>query len=183
MRIAVIGPHSTGKTTFIQDFVTAFPQYTTPSKTYRDAVLEKGLPINQKTGDQSQGNLLTFLYDQTTTTEGANVIFDRCVIDNYVYSYCGYLKGNISSELLVVTKRKMYDSLAHLDCLLFIPTAACVPLTEDNFRDIDLEYTDLINKTFIEVLFEISSKTHIPIYVVTGNREERIKHMREKLFS
>jgi predicted ATPase len=181
MRIAVTGPQNTGKTTFIQDFLTAYPNYIHPERTYRDVVREKNLQINQLTGEESQKSILDFLYEQIMETPGDNVIFDRCVIDNYAYTYSAYLKGNVSKELVMITKRKMFESLRLIDTLLFIPTAACVPLVQDDQRDIDVEYIDLINKTFIETLFDVATRTHIPILVVTGTREERIKHLKEKL--
>jgi signal recognition particle receptor subunit beta len=43
MKIAVIGPQNTGKSTFVKDFLLEFPAYKTTQKTYRDIVTENNL--------------------------------------------------------------------------------------------------------------------------------------------
>lgn len=62
MRIVVVGAQNVGKTTFVRDFVTKFPNYTTPSVSYRDIVLAKGLKINQETGEESQAAIMQFIH-------------------------------------------------------------------------------------------------------------------------
>jgi hypothetical protein len=76
----------------------------------------------------------------------------------------------------------MFDHLVFLDALFFIPTSAGVKLDQDGLRDIDTNFIDLVNKTFMEILLEISNKTNIPIFILTGEREERIKQVKEKVF-
>lgn len=181
MRIAVIGPQNAGKTTFIKDFLQEFSDYRTTQKTYRDRVTEVGLPINQETTEDSQGAILDFLYDQIINNEDRDIIFDRCVIDNYVYTLSAYLRGKVSKEFLLITERKMYDQLAYLDCLIFIPTTASVKLEANSLRDVDTSFVDLINRLFIETLFDVRNHTSIPIFVVTGSREERVELIKQKI--
>ncbi len=181
MRIAVIGPQNTGKTTFLKDFLKDFPKYKTTKKTYRDVIAKNRLNINQKTNEKSQKMIMEFLYKEITKNKLPNILFDRCLIDNYVYSYCAYLKGEISKEFILVTQRKMFDHLKFLDVIIFIPTSVSVKLINDNVRDIDTGFIDLVNKIFFEVLFEISHKTNILIFVISGNRAERIRQVRGKL--
>ncbi len=181
MRIAVTGPQNTGKSTFIKDFLAHFRDYTSPQMSYNEVVKEIGLPVNRETNETTQSTILEHLHNQIVNHEGKNVIFDRCVIDNYAYSRAGHLRSNISKELLLATKRKMYEHLRHIDCILFIPTAAGVKLEASTLRDIDPDFVDLINRIFMEALFDIAQRTHIPIFVITGNREERIKLVKEHL--
>jgi len=181
MRIAVIGPQNAGKTTFIKDFLKEFTSYETTKDTYRDHVAEIGLPINQETNESSQRAILDFLYNQTIDNRNENVIFDRCVVDNYVYTHSAYLRGRASKELLLLTEGKMYDQLTQLDCLVFIPTSAGVKLENDSFRDIDTGFVDAINRLFIEALLDIAGRTSMTIFVVTGNREERVSIVRQKI--
>lgn len=42
-KIAVIGPQNTGKSTFVKDFVNAFPEFKTPLETYRDVVKKNNI--------------------------------------------------------------------------------------------------------------------------------------------
>lgn len=182
MRIAVIGPQNTGKSTFVSDFLEAFTHYVTPDKSYREHVSEIGLPINQGTNEESQGAILDFLYDQIVNHDGRNIIFDRCVVDNYAYTYAAYVQGKVTKAFVLHTKRRMYEHLRHLDALFFIPTAAGVKLVESKQRDIDTNFIDLINRTFMESLFDISQRTHIPIFVITGDREDRIRQVKNHIF-
>lgn len=181
MRIAVTGPQNTGKTTFIEDFLKEFKNYSTPLGTYRDVVSQNNLEINQKTSEHAQNLILIFLYNLILEEVGDNIIFDRCVVDNFVYTYYAYQKGNISRDFMIKTRTKMYESIKHLDALIFIPTAAGISLVDDEMRDIDTDFIDSVNKIFLETLFDIKGRYAIPVFVVTGSRAERVRQMREIL--
>ena len=181
MRIAVIGPQNTGKSTFIKDFIKAFPHYKTPKETYRNVVNKQNLKINQKTSEGSQKAIRDFLFDQVKNFQGENVIFDRCLLDNYVYTLAQYLKGKIDKKFLNQTKRMMRTSLTHIDRLVLIPTAVGVELVVDKLRDTDKLYIDNINKLFIEEIIEFARNNPTPIWVISGDRKTRIKIIRKKL--
>lgn len=178
MRIAVVGAQNVGKTTFIKDFISQFPNYTTPNVSYRDIVLQKGLKINQETSLESQAAIMEFIYNLISEDKQENVIFDRCLIDNYVYSYCAYLKGNIESEFIEVSKEKVFEHLKFLDGIVFIPVSLNVDLQSDKFRDIDKNFIDQVNRTFVEILLEISKLFPIKIVVLSGSRQERVESVR-----
>jgi GTPase SAR1 family protein len=174
MRIAVVGAQNVGKTTFVKDFVSAFPNYSTPNVSYRDVVLAKGLKINQETTVESQLAIRDFIYSLISESKEENIIFDRCLIDNFVYSYCAFLKGNIKDEFINESKEKVFEHLKYLDQIIFIPTALNINLEDDKLRDTDKNFVDLVNRVFIEILLEIASKNIIPIKVISGAREERV---------
>lgn len=181
MRIAVIGPQNTGKSTFIKDFLEAFPQYSSPTKTYRDFAEEQQLAINQKTSEASQRAIGDFLFEQTKTFAGEHAIFDRCVIDNWVYTMSQYLKGEISEPFLEETEIRMHEDLQHYDTIFFIPTASGIDYVDDGLRDVDRGYIDHINTLFIDLLLHL--RPHIPhkIVTVSGPRDVRIELARKAL--
>lgn len=181
MRIAVIGPQNTGKSTFIKDFLAAFPQYTTPRETYRDVVKAKGLAINQKTNQESQKFIRDFLFEQIVNNNNENILFDRCVIDNLVYTLVQKEKGVIEDDFIAETRTMMKDSLKHLDAILFIPTTVAIALVDDEIRDIDPVFIDQVNRIFLEVLFVLARESSIPIVTVSGSREGRILRVKEHL--
>ncbi len=174
MRIAVIGPQNTGKSTFIQDFLREFPHYKTPTETYRDVIESKKLPVNQKTSLESQKEIRDFIFGQMRHNKEYNIIFDRSMIDNYVYTYAQYEKGTIPKWFVEETEAMMNDTLQAVDMYLFIPTAISVPLVDDCTRDIAASYIDTINHIFLKTIFDISRTHHITFKVVSGTREERI---------
>ena len=94
MRIAVIGPQNTGKSTFIQDFLQEFSHYSSPHETYRDVIVSRGLVVNQKSSLESQKEIRNFMFGQLRHNKEYNIIFDRCMIDNFVYTNTQYEKGD-----------------------------------------------------------------------------------------
>lgn len=178
MRIAVIGPQNTGKSTFIQDFLKAFPHYKTPGTTYRDVIEENGLAINQASTMESQKAIRDFMFGEFRHNTEYNIIFDRCMIDNYVYTYALYREGLIPKWFLEETEAMMKDLLQTADVYLFIPTAISVPLVDDGTRDITASYIDTINNIFLKTLFDLVRSHHITVKVISGTREERMAEMK-----
>lgn len=179
MRIAVIGPQNTGKSTFIKDFLEEFPHYSTPENTYRTVIESKALDVNQKTGLESQKEIRDFMFGELRHNEKYNVIFDRCLIDNYVYTYVQYEKGDIPKWFVEETESMMTDLLSKVDMYIFIPTAVSVPLVDDGTRDITASYIDQVNNQFLKILFELIRKYQITVKVISGSRKERIKEMKK----
>lgn len=179
MRIAVIGPQNVGKTTFIKDFLESYKNYQTLHVSYRDLIEQENLVINQQTNEKSQAIIMNFLYDLITKNIEENIIYDRCVIDNYAYSMAGFLKGNVDVVFLKINKQKMLEHLDFLDTIFFIPASLLVDLEDDKFRDIDKNFIDLVNRIFIETLLEISKIKNIPIHVLSGSRNERLVQISE----
>jgi nicotinamide riboside kinase len=181
MRIAIIGPQNTGKTTFIKDFLKEFPHYSTPKETYRDVIKKEGLFINQKTTEDSQRSIRNFLFNDVRHGTDKNILFDRCMIDNYVYSYAQYVEGKMPREFLEETEDMLREVIHNVDMYIFIPTALSVPLVDDGTRDTDPKYIDDINTHFMKILFELVREHRIIVKVVSGTRKERIKKMKELL--
>ncbi len=181
MRIAVVGPQNTGKSTFIKDFLGEFPSYQTPKETYRDVVKKKNLPINQLTTEDTQRNIRDFLYTQIVRNKENDIIFDRCVIDNFIYTCAQAEKGIITSIFLEETRAMMFESLKGLDVVLFIPTTVAITLVNDEVRDIDPSFIDQVNRLFIETLFDIARRNQILLLTISGSREARVSQVREKL--
>jgi GTPase SAR1 family protein len=181
MRIAVIGPQNTGKSTFIQDFLKEFPHYTSPQETYRDVIESNGLVVNQKTSLESQKAIRDFMFGQIRHNMEYNIIFDRCLIDNYIYTLAQYEKGEIPKWFVDETESMMHDTLRYVDMFIFIPTAISVPLVDDATRDITMEYIDTINALFLRTLFDLTRKFHCTVKVVSGSRKDRIDHVKKVL--
>ena len=173
MKIAVIGPQNTGKTTFIMDCVQKFPTYSFLEKTYRDVIKEKNLPINRETNAHSQGLIRDVLIEQMETLK-TNMLMDRSSIDNYVYTVAGHKLGNIEKAFVDETYKKMLASLKHIDVFLFIPSALSVKLENDSLRDVQPAYVDTINGIFIQILLDIQKECPIRVEVISGTRSERV---------
>ena len=173
MKIAIIGPQNTGKSTFISDILSHYPQFTAPEETYRTLIEERGLRVNQETTQESQKLIRDFLLQEMKEMED-NTVLDRSVIDSYVYTYAGFLLGNIPESFVKETWDTMIESLPLVDIYVFIPTALSVPLEADETRDITPSYIDMVNRVFLDTLFTLKETHKIPVKVIAGSRGERL---------
>ncbi len=179
MRIAVIGPQNTGKSTFIKDFLKEFPHYSTPQETYRDVIESKGLHVNQESTLDAQKEIRDFMFGQLRHNSDYNIIFDRCMVDNYVYSYVQYEKGELPKWFVDETEAMMKDLLQSVDLYLFIPTAVSVLLVDDGTRDVNPGYIDTVNHHFLRILFELARTHHITVKVISGSRQGRMEQVKK----
>lgn len=180
MRIAVVGPQNTGKSTFVRDFIATFPQFSTPTESYRDVVRKHNLQINQLTGTESQRHIREFMREQIATAPD-NTIFDRCLIDNYMYTRFGFEKGNVEEAFLRESEAIMHETAGQIDLYLFIPSALSIPLEDDALRDTTPAYVDAVNRTCVEIIFSLIRSKGIDVEVIGGTREERITAVRAML--
>lgn len=152
-KIAVCGTQGQGKSTFIQDFIQKFPMYSTPEKTYRDFVKEKNLLLNKSATKEVQEQILNFMMDQLMYNYGnQKMIFDRCPIDNLMYSMWSAEKGESDIDDAFIEKciPLVRESIKFLDLIIFIPMTQhhTVPLVDDGVRDIDPNYVKEIDTLF-----------------------------------
>lgn len=194
MRIAISGTACQGKSTLIKDFLKEWDMYTTPEKTYRDYLTENNLPHSKETTKDTQWDILNFMVDTLQQySKGDKVIFDRCPLDNMVYSLWAHEKDNsdLDSNFIKKCIPVVRESLRFLDVIFFIPItkAAPIKIVEDDLRDTDEEFITEIDNIFkgIERQYLEGQKASpfLPneecpaIVEVFGNREQRLHMMRQ----
>jgi len=184
MKICVSGTSCTGKTTFISDFLKQWPNYTTPTETYRDVI--KNRAHSSSASKEVQDDILNFLVDQATKySKEDNVIFDRCVLDNLAYTTWLSLKGKVDEEYVNKVRHIVNITLSMYDIILYTPltSVAVVNIEDDNFRDTDPEYRieiDNIFKAFQQSYYKgngaVFPKENTPALIeLIGSREQRIQ--------
>jgi len=188
--ISVSGTQGVGKTTFINDFLAAYPMYKTPERTYRDIIKEKGLSINKETSMRSQKIILDSIVEciDQYSRKDDHIIFDRCPLDNLVYSLWSldHGKGDLTDEFITECIQVCRESLRKLDVMLMIPLSKHNIVTdieeEKETRDVDPVYQQEINTLFMGLrdLREQGDDAFFvrddcgPIIEVFGTPEERI---------
>lgn len=193
MRIAISGSHCMGKSTLIGDFLAEWSNYTTPEKSYRHCINENDLPHSSQTNKLSQESILDFMIEQHKQyTKDDNVVFDRCPLDNLVYSMWSYHheKTDIDFEFIKKCIPKVRESLRNIDIIFYIPMTkvAFTPEYEDNgFRDKDPNTRIEIDNIFKVLAHEnrdnpksnyFEPDDRPPIIEIFGNRNERIQIMK-----
>lgn len=186
MRIAISGAQNTGKSTLIKDFMTVWPMYETPGKSYRDILIDQKLPHSTNTSRQTQLTILKYMTSlQQNFKQGANVIFDRCPTDCLVYTLWAYEKGlgDIDDAFVSFVIKETKESLRNLDIIFYVPASdSSIAVVSDGFRDTDLQYRSEIDALFQSLFDQYSKQNDLffpkndtpAIINVSGSRQQRL---------
>jgi hypothetical protein len=189
-KIGIIGTQCVGKTTLVQDMKQKWPVFESPTRTYRDLIKEKKLPINKQGTKESQELILNFLVDEAMASYGKKkMIFDRTPLDNLVYSLWLFDKNltNIDEKFIDKCVIQVREALKFYSVIFYLPFCKendCA-LTEATNRDIDPVYRSEIGHLFegIYKAWESGSsrffdaKDSPAIIPIFGSRDERIAMM------
>ena len=189
MRIAISGTANLGKSTLVQDFLQEWNMYGREVKTYRDVLNEKQLPHSKKTTKESQKAILDYMVDTLKEfKKGDKVIFDRCPLDNLVYSMWAMSQedSDIDEDFIDECIPIVREALTNLDIIFFIPITKFnkIDIEDDGFRETDKQYIKEIDN-FFKVLQRhyhehpqdnpFFPRNDSPALIeVFGSREERI---------
>jgi len=186
MRIAVSGTACVGKTTVINDVLSRWKTFKTTDISYRHIINKYKDQHSSKTSEQVQNEILEFMIEnQAMYQPEDNIIFDRCALDNLVYTLWGVHKGNISSEYADSIIPKVRESLRNIDIIFLIKHDRHISIEQDGVRDTNIEYIKEIDAIFSliyddylkcdETTFTIFPKDDIPAIIeIGGTREQRI---------
>jgi hypothetical protein len=151
MRIAISGTANTGKTTLIKHFLSTWSQYKTPDKTYRDILKENKLNHSTKSTVKTQFSILDFMVNQLKTyTKNDKVIYDRCPLDNLVYSLWCNEKGveGFDSDFIRMTAYLTRESMRDLDIIFLLKYDDTIPIVDDGVREVDVNFIQEIDALF-----------------------------------
>lgn len=186
MRIAVSGSHSLGKSTVVNDWVSAHPGYRREEEPYRALGLHGPYEIRFRDASTRLHNGIQLYYcisrvNRYATSED-DVVFDRAPVDYLAYSQftadCG--TTDIDDAFVESMVPAVRESLERLDILAFVPESKRWPveMENDGIRPVDLEYRDRVDAIFKQVYregrFAVMPSANAPLLVeLTGPREQR----------
>jgi GTPase SAR1 family protein len=164
MRIALIGAHSVGKSTLVEQFLKEWPMYKRPEKTYRDIIKEKNLNINMQGDKESQRAILNALVDEVqlaSTSDDKHIIFDRCPVDNIAYTLWHYAKDTegFTSEFVMDCKDIAALSLKHIDLVFYVPARKEIPITPREGRETNETFREEIDNIFDSLVTSYEKNT------------------------
>lgn len=167
MRIAFSGTANTGKSTMVRDFLTVWPMYSTPTKTYRDVITENNLDINMQVNCLGQQKILDFMVESMKgKTVEDNVVCDRCPIDNVIYSMWAVEKqtGDITEEFVQKCIAVVRESIKDLDIIFWLPFNEQIAIQDDNLRETDFAFIQEINNIFDVVHKQFLYNDKFPLF-------------------
>lgn len=174
MRIGLCGTMSVGKSTLVKALseLPEFKDYyiaTERSKYLRD------LGVKLNTDSTIKGQLL-FIAERASELFHNNLITDRSVWDVCAFTLSAKSIHWRDKEQLVETAMLLKDEYDYIFYIL--PDG--VEIENNGVRETNSEYRDKINHTITELLSEYHPKN---LYTISGTTEERIKQIKETLFS
>lgn len=165
MRIAISGCTSSGKSTLIEAFRRRWPMYTTPVRTYRDMIKEMGLDHSSLSNDETQLLILDFMMQEHEKYKlGDKVIFDRCPLDNLVYTLQGNADNKISDEVAGATISFVRESLKNLDIIFWIKRDPNIKVVQEGLREVNLEFIAETDKIFGDLFHQYSENLESDIF-------------------
>lgn len=186
MRLAISGTAAQGKTTLLNAFLENWNMYVTPEKSYRSFI--KGDKHSMNTNKDTQWEILNHMIDEMEKYSAEDhVIFDRCPLDNLVYTMWAYHKevGDIDELFVEKCIPIVRESMKLLDVIFIIPitNVAQDDIEEDGVRETDAEYISEIDN-FFKAMYTNWSKEdgrffpkedRAALVEIFGSTEERIK--------
>lgn len=187
MRIAISGTANMGKSTLISDMIATWPSYTTETFTYRSNLKDKN--HSSKTNKDTQWDILNQIVDgMGKYKKGDKVVFDRCSLDNLVYTMWAYQKqtSDIDKDFVDKCIPIVKNSLKNLDMIIFLPItkAAPVAIVDNGTREVDPVYIKEIDNLFkaltIQYKHNFGRNPFFPsddcpgVVEIFGNPQERI---------
>lgn len=196
MRIAISGTSGIGKSTLIADFLKTWPNYKTPESSYREFFKVNLYPHSKNCNQEGQWAILNHMIDEMQKySKDDNVIFDRCPLDNLVYSLWASEKGasDLDRDFIEKCIPIVKESMKHLDVIFFIPISKTspVPIVDNGIRETDPVYIEEIDSLF-KAIFHLyqnnfDDNPFLPnddcpaIIEIFGNPQERIMLLQQYL--
>jgi len=188
MRIAISGSACQGKSTLIDDIIKKWPMYKRSDELYRKIIKEEALPLNDQVTEDGQWRILNCLLDDIQKTSADDyVLFDRCPLDNLVYSLWANSKNpnQISDEFIKKCIPLVKETMHSLDIIFFTPITkfSQIPKEARESRNIDETYIKEIDNLFKAIEYSYTrtgsspffpDEDRPPIIEIFGSREERI---------
>lgn len=157
MRIAFSGAACTGKTTTIEAFLNKWTNYTLINSNYRQ-LIKKSKKHSRNNTKKNQEQILDIMVAETIKfTAHDKVVFDRCPLDNIIYSMWCYDKGmkGFTEKFIQESIQKVRESMRHLDIIFLCTRDMMPPVVPNGVRDTDPTFVDEINNLFKSTLKQI----------------------------
>lgn len=196
MRLAISGTASIGKSTLLKDMLKTWPNYTTPDISYRESIKKLNLPHSKQCTKESQWTILNHIVDTMQKhSDKTHIIYDRCTLDNLVYSMWAFEKqsSDINEAFIEKCIPIVRESLKMLDIIFFIPLTKVAPINieANGMRETDSVYISEIDNIFkaFKQQYDLAgdSSPYFPkndtpaIIEIFGNPEQRIALLQQYL--
>jgi predicted ATPase len=163
MRIAISGATNSGKTTLIKSFLNKWPMYKTPEKTYRDIIRDNNFTHSSSTTEETQLTILDWMMTEQQQHKNF-ILYDRCSLDNLVYTLYANSKELISDEVCAATISLVRESLKDLDIIFMLRYEPGIKIVNDGMRDTDLDFIKETDQIFADLYHQYCENLESDIF-------------------
>lgn len=183
VRIAVSGAHGSGKTTLVEDFVAAHPDYVHEPEPYEWLAELYGEPLSEtpeasdfrRQLELSVGRLRGY-------ARGARVIAERSPVDFLAYILAfGDLRRGRTSEPIAPDVALAAQGMEHVDLLVVLPLVDADGIVVPESEDLDLR--EAMNDRLLEIVTtdEFQILRNVRVLEVHGARRARLAALEQAL--
>ncbi len=174
MRIAVSGTHCTGKSTLIEEFLRAHPDFAHDPEPYTAMIEDLGEEFSAEPCVEDFFRQLEYNIDRLQQhSPGQRVIYERCPLD--FLAYIDALDRKSTTTLL----GQVSDAMQNLDLVVYLPLDDTAP---------DCEYLKLrkavdqrLSAIFRDDEFDVLSSCNATIVEASGSTAQRLRIMESHL--
>ena len=167
MRIAVSGTHCTGKSTLIDEFLRAHPEFVHEPEPYTVLIEELGEEFSAEPCVDDFQRQLEFNIDRLKQHEhGERVIYERCPIDFLAYIEC--ISPGTTSHF-----DQVLESMQRLEMIVYLPIENTIE--SDEFPKLRKAVDRRLNAIYNEDDLGIISATNLVVVEATGPIEKRLR--------
>lgn len=178
MRIAVSGTHGSGKSTLIDDFLAAHPDYVHEPEPYE----QDGVLFETPGVDEFYAQLERSVEILRGHTPGARVIAERSPVDflAYLLALHDLRRGGHASDVIGSAAELAVRGMAHVDLLVVLPLEDAIDVPESE----DLLLREAMNERLLELIAndEFDVLRRVRVLEVHGSPSQRLA-MLERVLS
>ena len=182
--IAFTEPGCSGKTTLIKrlDFSKFLKGEIYHINSHTRELKHKGFPINSEGSDDTQIMITLKHFENIKNDLEMNCVFDRCVLDGFVYTKWLWRKDQVSNYVKEFAEGVYLNNIEKYNIVFY-----CIPdfkYTKDKDRDSNKQDIEIIKAIYdeeITILENILYTKDTRIIRLTGNVEERKKVVENEL--
>lgn len=180
MRIAISGTHYMGKSTLIEDFIQAHPEYKHEVEPYDQLQEVKEMELAEEPSLDSLLEELDYSIKQLNqNAKETNIIFDRCPVDFIAYGMCAIDQDAVDINDSEIADRfdAVKEALNHLDLIVFLPMTKEHPIEYPEENPAYRKKADkFFKKLYRDEICDIfPSYGHPRIVEVSGDQLTRLK--------
>lgn len=170
MRIAISGTHCTGKSTLIDEFLLAHPEFAHESEPYTVLVEEFGEDFSADPCVDDFVRQLEFNVDRIQQhAREKQVIYERCPLDFLAYI------AVLDSKSVEPYLRRASAGINHLDLIVYLPLNDDIETPELEFPKLRQAVDRRLSAIFFDDEFGIVSSSNAAIVEATGSTAQRLR--------